>query len=195
MITNWVANQNIPSRADGEKLDALAELTYIQSKPEAETATCKMRFCISEPQKQTILIPAGTRVTDTSNTLVWETMEDHYVPAGESFTEAIIVRCQTIGTAGNGYAVGQINSQVDVYEYYSECSNIAVPDGGSDVPTDDEFYELMRASMDAYSTAGARGSYLLGQACQHQNRGCGGSFSYSYRGQALCAYGRWNAGF
>lgn len=159
VLTNWVANQNIPSRADGENLNALAELFYIQARPEAEAATCKMRFCISEPQKQAILIPAGTRVTDTSNTLVWETTEDHYIPAGDSFVEAV-VRCQTIGNAGNGYAAGQINTLVDVYEYYSECANIAVSDGGSDVPTDDEFYELMRASMDAYSTAGARGGYI-----------------------------------
>ena len=158
-ITNWVANQNIPSRADGENLDALAELFYIQARPEAKPATCKMRFFISEPQKQAILIPSGTRVTDTGNTLVWETMEDHYIPAGEGFVEAV-VRCQTVGTAGNGYAAGQINTLVDIYEYYSQCANIAVSDGGSDAPTDDEFYELMRASMDAYSTAGARGGYI-----------------------------------
>lgn len=159
MLNNWTGNQNIPSRADGENLDALAELTYIQSRPEAEPATCKMRFHISEPQEQAILIPAGTRVTDTSNTLVWETTADHYIPAGEKFIEAV-VRCQTVGTAGNGYAAGQINTLVDVYEYYSECANVTVSDGGSDVPTDEEYYQLMRASMDAYSCAGARGSYI-----------------------------------
>lgn len=159
MLNNWTGNQNIPSRADGENLDALAELTYIQSRPEAKPATCKMRFLISEPQKQAILIPAGTRVTDTGNTLVWETTEDHYIPAGESFIETV-VRCQTVGAAGNGYAAGQINTIVDVYNFYSGCTNVAMSDGGSDVPTDDEYYQLMRASMDAYSCAGARGSYI-----------------------------------
>ena len=31
MLNNWTGNQNIPSRADGANLDALAELTYIRS--------------------------------------------------------------------------------------------------------------------------------------------------------------------
>ena len=159
MLNNWTGNQNIPSRADGANLDALAELTYIRSRPEAEPATCKVRFFISEPQEQAILVPAGTRVTDKGNTLIWETETDHYIPAGENSVEAV-VRCQTAGTAGNGYAAGQINTLVDVYEYYSGCANTAVSDGGSDVPTDEEYYELMRASMDAYSCAGARGSYI-----------------------------------
>ena len=158
MLNNWTGNQNIPSRADGANLDALAELTYIQSRPAAKPAACTMRFLISEPQEQAILIPAGTRVTDKGNTLIWETLADHYVSAGESFIEAE-VRCQTPGIVGNGYAAGQINTLVDVYEYYSKCTNTNVSDGGSDVPTDEEYYELMRASMDAYSCAGARGSY------------------------------------
>ena len=159
MLNNWTGNQNIPSRADGENLDALAELTYIQSRPPAKPAACKMRFEISQPQEQAILIPAGTRVTDSSNTLVWETLEDHYVPAGQSSIEAE-VRCQTPGIIGNGYEAGQINTLVDVYEYYSKCINTNASDGGSDVPTDEEYYELMRASMDAYSCAGARGAYI-----------------------------------
>lgn len=159
MLNNWTGNQNIPSRADGENLDALAELTYIQARPKAKASTCTMRFYISKPQEQAILIPAGTRVTDTSSTRIWETVEDHYIPAGEKFIEAA-VWCQTVGVAGNGYAIGQINTLVDVYEYYSECTNVTVSDGGSDVPTDDEYYALMRASMDAYSCAGSRGSYI-----------------------------------
>lgn len=159
VLNNWTGNQNIPSRADGANLDALAELTYIQSRPAAKPAACKVRFEISEPQEQAILIPAGTRVTDSSNTLIWETLADHYVPAGESATEAE-VRCQTPGIVGNGYAAGQINTLVDVYEYYSKCANTTVSDGGSDIPTDEEYYELMRASMDAYSCAGARGAYI-----------------------------------
>jgi len=158
-LNNWSVNQNIPSRADGANLDALAELTYIQSRPEAKPAACKMLFQISEPQEQAVLIPAGTRVTDASNTLVWETLKDHCVPAGKSSVEAE-VRCQTPGTVGNGYAAGQINTLVDVYNFYSGCKNITASDGGSDVPSDEEYYQLMRASMDAYSCAGAHGGYV-----------------------------------
>ena len=56
---NYAANQNIPSRAVGENLDALAELFYTQLRPSAKAATCTVRFSISEAQESAILIPAG----------------------------------------------------------------------------------------------------------------------------------------
>lgn len=159
VMNNYTGNQNIPSRAEGENLDALSELFLESTRPAAKAATCKMRFSISEAQDTAILIPAGTRVTDTGNTLVWETEEDAYIPIGDTELE-LSVRCQTTGTIGNGYAPGQINKLVDIYDYYSQCVNITESDGGSNVPDDDEFYELMRASMDGYSCAGARGGYI-----------------------------------
>lgn len=79
-------------------------------------------------------------------------------PSGETSVETQ-ARCQIAGTAGNGYSAGQINALVDLYDYYSECTNITESDGGANEATDEEFYELMRASMDGYSCAGARGSY------------------------------------
>ena len=117
-----------------------------------------MRFSISEAQESAVLIPAGTRITDASGTLTWATIGDAYVPIGETFVETQ-ARCQIAGVVGNGYSAGQINALVDLYDYYSECANITESDGGANEATDEEFYELMRASMDGYSCAGARGSY------------------------------------
>ena len=53
-----------------------------------------------------------------------------------------------------------INTIIDLFDYYSRCENTTASDSGSDEATDDEFYELMRASMDAYSTAGPQGGYV-----------------------------------
>lgn len=160
VLSNYAANQNVPSRAEGKNLDALAELTHINGRPEAKPAVCKVRFSISEAQDTAILIRSGTRVTDPANTLIWETEADAYVPIGETSVE-LPVHCQTAGTIGNGYAAGQINTLVDVYDYYSECVSTTESGGGSDVPDDDEYYELMRASMDSFSCAGARGGYIF----------------------------------
>ena len=157
---NYTGNQNIPSRAEGKNLDALAELTYSKERPAAKAATCTMRFSISEAQKSAVLIPAGTRITDTNKTLVWVTLEDNYIPIGETYIDVENVTCQTAGTAGNGYTPGQINKLVDVFDFYTSCQNVTTSGGGSDAPDDDEYYELMRSSMDAYSTAGARGGYV-----------------------------------
>lgn len=158
-LTNYTGSQNVPSRAEGANLDALAELFYVTERPEAKAATCTERFHISEAQSVAVLIPAGTRVTDTGAALTWETTEDVYIPIGKTYAD-IKVTCQTAGTAGNSYSIGQINKLVDLYDYCTECENITVSDGGADRATDDEFYELMRSSMDAFSTAGAIGSYI-----------------------------------
>lgn len=156
---NYAANQNIPSRAVGENLDTLAELFYTQLRPSAKAATCTVRFSISEAQESAILIPAGTRVTDVANTLIWATTADVYIPIG-STTADVAVRCQTAGTVGNGYLAGQLNTVVDVFPYYVNCSNITVADGGANAATDAEFFELLKASEDAYSTAGPMGAYV-----------------------------------
>ena len=115
-LNNYTGNQNIPSRAEGENLDALAELFYVTQRPAAQAAVCTERFHISEAQTTAILIPAGTRVTDASGTLTWETVADAYVSIGETYAD-VQIRCQTVGAVGNGYAVGQINTFVDLFDY------------------------------------------------------------------------------
>lgn len=159
VLNNYTGNQNIPSRAEGKNLDALGELFLAHERPAAKAAVCTERFSISEPQTTAILIPAGTRVTDTGNTLVWETEEDMYIPIGETHVD-VHIRCQTAGTVGNGYAAGQINTLMDLYDYYSECANLTQSDGGANEATDEEYYALMRVSMDGYSCAGAMGGYI-----------------------------------
>ena len=160
-MLNYVGNQNIPSRADGINLDALGELIYAVERKAAQAARCTVRFSISEAQTTSILIPAGTRVTDASHTLIWSTIADAYISIGDINVD-IAVQCETAGTIGNGYVAGQIKTLVDVdnVPYYSSCSNINTSDGGTEEATDDEYYELMRASMDGYSCAGAKGSYI-----------------------------------
>ncbi len=159
VLTNYTANQNIPSRAVGENLDALAELFYTQKRPQAKAATCTVRFTISEPQGFAVLIPKGTRVTDARKTLVWETLADVYVNAGEAYADTK-VQCKTAGKQGNGYVKGQIDSIIDPFAYFLSCENLTESDGGADAATDEEFYELLRLSMDGYSCAGARGGYI-----------------------------------
>ena len=156
--TNYAANQNIPSRAEGANLDAAAELYFQAGRPGPTTATCRVRFNISAAQNTSIVVPAGTRVTDVGQTLYWATQADAYVPIGATYVEADVV-CQAAGTVGNDWPVGSLNTIVDVYDYYSSCANTIASGGGSDAPTDDEFYELLRLSMDSLSVAGPKGSY------------------------------------
>ena len=156
---NYVGNQNIPSRAQGENLDRLAELYFLTQRPKPTSAVCTMRFYISEPQESAVLIPLGTRVTDRGSTLYWVTEKDVYIEPGAPYVD-VAVRCQTSGNVGNGYAPGQINQLVDLFDYYDSCENITESANGSNTPTDDEFYELLHESQDAWSTAGPMGAYV-----------------------------------
>ncbi len=157
VLNNYTGNQNIPSRAEGENLDALAQLFYARQRPQAQPAVCTQRFYISAAQQTAVLVPQGTRVTGVGG-LVWQTVADVYISIGQTYAD-VQARCQTPGTVGNGLALGQINTAIDLYDYYSKTENVTVSGGGADEATDEEFYQLMRQSMDAYSCAGARGSY------------------------------------
>ncbi len=156
---NRAANQNLPSRAEGENLDELGVEIFNVERPKPERAVCTVRFWISEAQNQVIAVPAGTRVTDKGGSLVWELPFDLFIQAGELYADAQ-VRCQGLGVVGNGYAKGQINTLVDLYDYCAKVENITESEGGADAPDDDTYYELMRESTDAVGSGGARGSYI-----------------------------------
>jgi len=155
---NFAGNQNIPSKAVGEGLDNLAQIFFIKQRPQAKPATVTLRFTISEAQTTAVLVPAGTRVTTSDQSVVFVTDKDVYVTAGET-TVDVTATCDTPGTGGNGYVSGQINTCVDLFAYYTSVTNITMSDGGSDTATDDEFYDLLLAGQDAYTSAGARGAY------------------------------------
>ena len=160
IIVNYAANQNIPSRAVGANLDALGEMIYNVSRPQAKPAECVVRFTISAPQETSITIPKGTRVTDSSGSLIWDTIEDIAVEIGATIADVSVI-CETEGTIGNGYVPGQINTLIDVDKvmYYSSCMNIETSNSGAEQATDNEYYELMRAGLEAFSTAGPKGAY------------------------------------
>lgn len=157
-MINHAANQNIPSQAVKANLDALGELFYGKKRPKAKPASVTMRFTISQVQATSVLIPKGTRISVSSDDLIFATDADAYVGIGQ-LTADVHAVCQTPGEVGNGYTPGSITTLVDPFPYYQSCDNITTSDGGADAATDDEFYELMVASQDAYTTAGAIGSY------------------------------------
>lgn len=157
---NYAANQNIPSRAVGENLDALGEWMLGLPRRPAQSAKCTVRFAIYEPQNSAVLIPLGTRVTDLQAAVAWETTADALIEIGDTSVD-VMCECQTAGVIGNGYEAGQINTLVDVDNilYFSSCANIAVSDGGAEEEDDETYYERIRGVLDSYSTAGAQGSY------------------------------------
>jgi len=159
VLINWAAKQNIPRYARGEYLDSLAELFKGVQRLPAKAATTTIRFRISQELESAQLIPAGTRVTTKDGSLTFETINDAYIPIGETSVD-VIAKCQTKGIIGNGYVPGQISTIVDVFPYFESCENITTSDGGAEAEDDDSFYLRMRQSEDTYSTAGPIGAYV-----------------------------------
>ena len=113
VLNNYTGQQNLASEALSENLDILGSILYGLVRPAAKPATATERFTISEAQGVPILIPAGTRVTDSEGELYFATTEDAYIPEGDTYID-LHVECQTPGVSGNGYVVGQLNQIVDV---------------------------------------------------------------------------------
>lgn len=156
-LINQTAKMNIPRYADGEYLDALAELFKDVTRLPPESAKATFRCYISEPQESSVFIPAGTRIT-VDGELMFATDELIEVKAGETYAD-VTGSCMTDGTVGNGYTAGQIKEIVDVYDYYQKIENITTSSGGTDIEDDDSLYKRMRESMESFSTAGPAGAY------------------------------------
>lgn len=160
VLQNYIGNQNIPSRAEGENLDALGEWIYGVQRLAAQPSKCTERFYISAAQSTTVVIPQGTRVTTSSGSPVWYTTAEATIPIGETYVD-VMVQCETTGESGNDYEAGQINKLIDVDNilYYSSCENTDRTSGGADEATDEQFFERMKDGLSAFSTAGPSGAY------------------------------------
>jgi Phage-related baseplate assembly protein len=158
VIINESAKQNVPRYAEGEYLDSLAELFKDTERLKPKPAVTTLRFYLSAPQTSAQIIPRGTRAT-VGGEITFETTEAAHILPGESYGEAPAI-CQEMGESGNGFPRGQIRELVDIYPFYERVENVTTSEGGADTETDAHFYERLRDSMEAFSTAGSVGSYI-----------------------------------
>lgn len=139
-------------------LDYLAALFNIIRLP-AQGAVCTLGFDIV-PGHMQVVIPLGTRISSTDGNVVFATDDDITVPVGTDYVE-ITATCETTGTAGNGYKVGDINQLQDPYAYISSVNNIDITAGGSDEESDAELRARIKLATSQYSVAGSRNAYIF----------------------------------
>lgn len=158
IIINETAKKNVPRYANGKYLDSLGELFKDTFRlPEAK-ANAVFRFYISEPQKQSVIVPQGTRI-NFDGEIVFATTEELEIKAGEEYGD-ILGECLTPGIVGNNIAAGQIKEIVDTYDFFWKVENITRTAGGADKESDQSYYERLRESMEGFSTAGPVGGYI-----------------------------------
>ncbi|MCP4747971.1 MAG: baseplate J/gp47 family protein [Desulfobacteraceae bacterium] len=153
---DYAGKQNLLSLADDNFLDHIGTFTNTD-RLSATAATATVRFSIGENLDFAVPIEQGIRVSPDGQ-LWFETVSYTEVLAGQSFVD-VTVRCQTAGSAGNGFLPGQINKMVDPVSYISSVSNTDTSAGGSDAE-DKEAYRLrIQTAPESFSVAGPTEAY------------------------------------
>lgn len=159
VLINESAKQNLPRYAIGENLDSLGEIFHNIHRLEPTAAKTILGFSLTTTLDEDYVIADALEVTVDGN-INFETTGNLVFKAGEDYAEIEAI-CKSIGTIGNGFAIGQVNKLVsDEFLYFKEVSNVIETAGGSETETDTAFYNRMRESEEAYTTAGPRGSYI-----------------------------------
>jgi phage-related baseplate assembly protein len=159
-VINETAKLNVPRYAFGDYLDSISEnYHWGLVRLEAAAATTTMRFTLSTASESATAVPVGTKVTKDGE-VVFEVSETSYIPAGSLYAD-VPAKCTQTGTIGNGYKPGTINVCIDNDNVpnLESVTNLTESDGGSVRESDEDFYERMRESEAAYSTAGASAAY------------------------------------
>ena len=161
-LINEVAKMNVPRYAakseNEEYIDNLAEIFKDTERLPASPASATFRFYISEPQEQSTIIPAGTRIS-FDGVIIFATSEVLEIKAGEISGEVKAV-CTQPGTVGNGLAAGQVKEVVDLFDHYWKAENITATSGGAEKENNESYYERLRESMESFSTAGPVNGYI-----------------------------------
>lgn len=127
----------------------------------AQFALTTLRFTISRPQLEDLIIPAGTRVgvQDSGGSLYFSTTQNITIRAGELTGDGLAF-ANVVGISANGFIPGQINAIMDPLPYVTSAINITESAGGSDEESDDSFRERIHLSPETFSVAGPRGAYI-----------------------------------
>lgn len=156
VLIDECAKQNLLAYATGDNLEHLGALVGVERiQPVAAKSTVKLT--LSAPRNVVTIIPAGIRFT-AGDQMYFTLDEDVIFLAGEVEKNATVT-CETLGEAGNGYAVGEIKTIVDPQPFLQSVANITESDGGSDIETDEALRERIHEAPESFSNAGSYGAY------------------------------------
>lgn len=148
-------------------LDMLGENVGV-ARLEAKPATTLVRLTFNPAPTQARVIPAYASVTVGG--LSFETHVSVTVPAGAAYFD-IEVFCTTLGTVGNGFAVGQIRTLSEGIEGLSvvAVSNITATSAGANEEEDDHLRERIVTAPEQFTNAGSEGAYRFFAMSAHQD--------------------------
>lgn len=146
--------------ARGVMLDYLGTM-YGVVRLAAAAATTQLRFNLSTQLSTASTIPGGTRVgvQNGDGTIFYITNQAIIIPPGVLFG-TVEATANISGVAGNGFAVGQVNTLMDPLAFVASVTNTTITGGGAEVEGDDALRERIRIAPESFSTAGPRDAYV-----------------------------------
>jgi phage-related baseplate assembly protein len=151
----------------GPILDYLGELVgtpRLLAKP----ARCTQVFRLEQPATQPVALGAGARVTSQDGRIVFITEDPVTLAIGEQEARTIVV-CDTVGTLGNGWAIGQLSTLWGDAPDGMSTFNETVSEGGIGDEQDPAYIERIILAPESFSTAGPDGAYVYHARAAHQS--------------------------
>lgn len=153
------AKNGVLAHARAEFLDALSDLVGVTRLAPA-AATCALEFTLTGVPGvgNDVTIPGLTRVTKVGSELYWATDVDLVISDLDT-TGSVAATCETAGADGNGFAAGEIDTQVAPIAEVLSVENMATTANGSDEEDDEGLRIRIRLAPTAFSTAGPKDAY------------------------------------
>ena len=153
-----IAEQNLVDFARAPFLDYLGALVGV-TRLASTYATVLLEFELVAGHNG-VTIPAGTRVTSIDGQALFATVSAVSAPTGTNIL-TVEASCSTLGTAGNGYAIGTINTVIDVQPFITAVTNTDLTAGGADTETDDELRERIKLAPAGFSNVFENNSIIV----------------------------------
>ncbi|NEZ43211.1 baseplate assembly protein [Paenibacillus alvei] len=155
-VINQTAKQNLLRYAQGDYLDHLGAMVETERLAAAPAMTT-VRFHLSVPLTEVVLVPAGTRISP-GNEMFFATSKFGEIKPGAQYID-LTCNCLTPGQGGNGFIPGQINTLVDPIPWIDRVENIIESSGGTDREDDERYRQRIYTSPERFSVAGPTGAY------------------------------------
>lgn len=156
-LIDFTGKQNLLAYSTEGFLDHLGALLGVYRLP-ATAARTTLKYTLSTPQAEAVIIPAGTRATPGGGEIYFSTVAPATIDAGDTSIE-IEAECTVVGAIGNGYLPGQIGKQVDPLPWVESVENVTPSAGGADTEGDEGLRERVQIAPEKFSVGGPTGAY------------------------------------
>lgn len=154
--TDQAGKMGLLKYATGDFLENLGALKGV-SRNQPRGATVTLRYSMTSARSSVTPVPAGSKAT-AGDGVYFSTQEYAEIAAGELYVDVEAV-CDTPGTDGNVYAIGEINKMEAAVPFIDAVTNTTKAQNGRDLESDDDLRERIFLAPESYTSAGSKGAY------------------------------------